>query len=129
MKSSILLAVFLLLPVQAQENAAKVSKLIEVKYADIHKLGILLPALAGKNTRIQIDPSAGTHYVAIAGPGEEVEAVERFIKKLDVPRPPEKKESYGSRLICLSIVLWKRKKFPKRIIFFVKLHYFPERNF
>ena len=90
MKSSILLALLMLLPVQAQENSGRVTKLIEVKYADINKLNNLIRVFASKTMQFEIDRSAGVHYVSLAGPGAEVEAVERFIKQMDVPQPPER---------------------------------------
>lgn len=87
---TIFLAVFVLLPVQAQDNPARVTKLIEVKYADINKIRNLIGVFASKNTRVEIDASEGTHYVALAGAAEDVEVVERFIKKVDVPHPADK---------------------------------------
>ena len=92
MKLSIVLAMVMLLPVQAQENAGRVpvTKLIEVKYADMNKIRNLIGVFASKSTRVEIDPTEGTHYVALSGPSEDVEIVERFIKKLDVPQPPER---------------------------------------
>ena len=80
----------MLLPVQAQEDSGRVTKLIEVKYADINKLNNLIRVFASKTMQFEIDRSAGAHYVSLAGRGAEVEAVERFIKQMDVPQPPER---------------------------------------
>ena len=90
MRQTLMLAIMTLMPMQAQDNPVKVSKLIEIKYADIHKVGNLIMVFAGKNTRVQIDPIEGRHYVALNGPAGDVEVVERFIKELDVPPPPER---------------------------------------